>query len=250
MPSQFQLRDLLNHAIIGCVITFLFFLFFFLLFPTAWSRTAFDWNLIRANVSDVILLPALLVVVYVIGAIVPSWSSLALFGRPKDVIYRTLSTVRICAVGNSEDSPQRDALARLFLYRVAGRFHACEDAPDEHYDTLFTLASAYVLTQGQSMQQLDVERHFVLMHFNSRLCILFSFACLLSLLGLLDSLMARLGATPVLNAGPISFFFLSLLFYGVARSSATKAQNNCNHWQKLIIRSFIAIDAAVLEPVS
>jgi len=240
MPSQFQLRDLVNHVIIGCVVIFLFFLFLYLLYPAGWLTTVQEWHSVRAAISDVLLLPTLLILVYVVGAVLPTWSSLALFGTPKSFFFRTLRAVRVCRGNTPQDQPFKNEVKHLFVCKAARQFNIHHENLDEHFEELFALASAYVLSQGQSMQQLDIERHFVLMHFNSRLCSLFFLGFVFSVLGLLGSFLVKFQWVPALGAGTTWFLFLAVLFWAIARASGTKAQNNGNRWQRLIINSFVA----------
>jgi hypothetical protein len=232
VPSQFQLRDLINHVVIGAVILLLLPLFLHLLSPQGWITLAGGWHAVQAEVNVALLLPLLLIITYVIGAMVPGSRSLLLFKEPTSVLVRAL---RVCRIITAPEAPATGLIERLFTQKAAKLF-ASQDT-DPAFDDLFRLAQAVVLTAAPSMEQLDIERHFILMHFNAKLCLLF-FVCML---------IAAFGVLWPPTHGRLTFLVVSALCYAIAWSCGRKAQANQRHWQALIIRSFIVTGLARSE---
>jgi hypothetical protein len=239
MPSQFQLRDLINHAIIGATIVLLSLLLLFLFFPQGWTVTVLKLQSAKNLIGDVVLLPTLLVVVYVIGAIMPSTRSLNLFGEPQDPLHRVLKRFLVTPKKSAESS-QDLVIDHLFLKKAEQQFQVHKEKTDEEWErVLFVLASAFVLKEGNSLQQVDIERHFILMHFNNKLCMLFFSAFLAALVGIIWSLLSMVTPLPWTGIQARYLAFFGAAFYGIARASGTKANQNHEHWRNLIIRSFV-----------
>jgi hypothetical protein len=240
MPSQFQLRDLVNHAIIGATILLLLLLFLFLLYPHGWAVAVIKWQSIKSQVGDVVLLPALLVIVYVVGAVMPSTRSLQLFGEPRHLMHRVLRAFLV-APRMSQKSSQDPLIRQLFLKKAETQFQVHQGKSEEDWErTLFVLASASVLNESASLQQVDIERHFILMHFNSKLCMIFSLACVTTLVGFSWSFLSKIVTSMSWSGiGARYLALLALFFYVIARASGTKASQNHEHWRNLIVRSFV-----------
>jgi hypothetical protein len=240
MPSQFQLRDLINHAIIGATIVLLSLLLLFLFFPHGLAVLVFRFQSIKNLLGDVVLLPTLLVVVYVVGAIMPSTRSLHLFGEPQDLLHRVLKRFLVAPKIRKKESSQDLAIDQLFLKKAEQQFQVHKGKSDEEWErALFVLASASVLKEGTSLQQVDIERHFILMHFNSKLCMLFVLAFLAALVGIALSLLSMVTPLPWTGIQARYLAFFGAVFWLIARASGTKSNQNHEHWRNLIIRSFV-----------
>jgi hypothetical protein len=238
MPPQFQLRDIVIDGIIGSTILLLFVVLLLLFYPPRGTEIATHFQSIKGQVGDAVLVPMLLVVVYVVGATMPSTRSLHPLGEPKHALYRVLRVFRVAP--KMDFAPSDGGVIRdLYLKKGEKEFGIDKEKSDAESETLFVLAQTAVLKENASMQQADIERHFVLMHFNSKLCMLFFAACLLTLVGVGWSLLSVM--TPVCWWG-IRLRFLvptAILFWMIARASGTNAKNNRDHWRNSIIRSFV-----------
>lgn len=238
MPSQFQLRDLVNHLLLGAVVLLLAALFCFLLFPATWAAMIAAWPEAQTKLGAGLLVPISLVIAYTVGATVPS--SALLFGRTDGLLASTLRVLRIIKPADYVEPSIANSLIPEVFHVGAGRFfgalaHGISD------EDLFRLASTRVLEAPSSMQQIDIERHFVLKTFNARLCALFLISCLLSLLAAVLSAVRVLNGYAVPHTQLIASLFLVLLFYSTARASGRKAQQNHSHWRALIMRSFVIL---------
>jgi hypothetical protein len=220
-----------NHIVVGVVAVLLVLLFLYLLDPVDWSKATHSWKLLQEAVNAALLVPIFLILVYVVGAVMPSSSSLDLFGEATGRFSRTFRRLGIIR----EASTQNELIQRLFHEKAAKQFQ------QQSQKELFMLALSSVLMAGPSMEQMDIERHFVLMHFNAKLCALFVLAAALSMLGCVWSGLAVFGLLPMIGSGPKGFALLTFLFYSASRASGTKAQNNNRHWKTLVMRSFVVI---------
>jgi hypothetical protein len=191
-------------------------------------------------------LPTLLIVVYVIGAVVPSTRSLHLFDKSKNYLVRLLQLCRVLPRKFRDEPPQDAAINHLFCQKAEARFSVPNQKIEqtERETALFLLASAAVLSESSSLQQGDIERHFVLMHFNSKLCALFFVCFVVSFFSSAWALLARVSSIPWPGAKPQTLFLLAALFYLLARVSGTKARQNHEHWKNLIVRSFVVMDVS------
>jgi hypothetical protein len=136
MPSQFQLRDLINHAIIGATIVLLSLLLLFLFFPQGWAVMVLKLQAAKNLIGDAVLLPTLLVVVYVVGAIMPSTRSLHLFGEPQDPLHRVLKRFLV-APKKSEKSSQDLVIDQLFLKKAEQQFQVHKRRPTRNGKELY-----------------------------------------------------------------------------------------------------------------
>lgn len=236
MPSQFQLRDLINHLLVGAVALLLAALFCCLLFPVTWERFAANWTALQEKLGAGLLIPTALVVAYTVGAAIPS--SGLLFDDAEPLLQKTLSVLRIIKPYDYIEISKFDsALPQMFSTETKRLFGL--EGREVSDDDLFRLATAHVLSAPTSLQQLDIERHFILKHYNAKLCVFFLAASLLSLVGFLKSTVLALDGVALSDTRILPFFLLVLVFYTTARASGRKAQRNHAHWRALIMRSVL-----------
>jgi hypothetical protein len=170
----------------------------------------------------------------------PSTRSLQLFGEPRHLMHRVLRAFLV-APRMSQKSSQDPLIRQLFLKKAETQFQVHQGKSEEDWErTLFVLASASVLNESASLQQVDIERHFILMHFNSKLCMIFSLACVTTLVGFSWSFLSKIVTSMSWSGiGARYLALLALFFYVIARASGTKASQNHEHWRNLIVRSFV-----------
>lgn len=245
MPSQFHFRDILIHVIVGSVLLILGLLFCWLCLPDQWKLLAAYWLEIRKAVDAILLLPLALIVVYVVGSTVSArgllWDE-PTRGRLTRWANLWLIWSRIARPdGEDYASRKNDELDRIFL-ESARRALALPLVSERD---LFRLAKAHLLSQPQTLQQLDIERHFALRVFNARLCMLFSASTVLAFAALVVSLLQeclfRLEGSPACDG--TRFLQSALLcgaFYLAARSNGRKAQSNHAHYEALVREMFVA----------
>ena len=245
MPSQLHLRDLINHLVIGVVAVLLFLLYFALYCPTQWRGFTEQWHTFHTEVGAPLLVPLILIICYVIGAALPSPRS-----RPSGSndfrLRRFLPGKRECVSPHDHDH----ALAEQLFLEVAGkRFGVPPDDQSERKEQLLHLATASVLSGTTNLEQVDIERHIVLMYFDGKLCLLFFFATVASLIGAGWSLLAMtkpLGLQPR-TVSWVGWALMTVTCYHLSRSCGHKAYRNRAYWRALVTRSFVVGEMNAIE---
>jgi len=257
MPSQFQLRDIVNHVVVGSVVLFLFLLFVFVFYPPLWDTAVCEWHLLKGELGDGLILPLLLTFIYVIGNLTTSSRKAKVYGTPDNWRSEVL-TKPLTLFSDPKDlrMDQSALIKQLFIKRSQEQFGiregdiskpeeqavkaSCHDLKEEYPD-LFDLALAHVLNKNESLRQFDIERHYVLTRFHSKLAILFELASAVSLIGSGLSFLAKVSSIRTAMVSWYVFLSLAVLFYVAARFARAKSEGNYQHWKDLVIRSFITI---------
>lgn len=233
MPSQLQLGDLLNQITVGVVTILLSLLFFASFFPAQWPTVVVQWNALTSTVSAPLLVPLFLIVAYVVGAILPSPRTGQVGPNTTHILPRWLPANR---KAQQSKYPFTEA---LFLEKAGAIFGVRPEHREKERGELLYLATSRVLTSANSLEQVDIERHIVLMFFDRKMCELFFVATIASLFGAVWSLLGMIDWLAKPGIPPAAWIAETVVWFILSWSCGTKANRKHAYWQGLVMRSFV-----------
>jgi hypothetical protein len=251
-PGPLAWRDLVQQVAVGFVVLALALFFSWHLWPAGWAGLlqSLGGPAPRAACGGaaLLLLPAWLALLYVLGAVVPN--PYGMLAPRRSLLGRGMVAARIlspqAASGAALLRPQGSATQRWRAERIAGSFGLrLEELTPEELEDLFRLMVAREMSREASLAQVDIERHFALVHFNARLSMLFflSFAgCLAGLLGRLAALVLPLPWDCGGGAPAVLLALLAAGSYAAAFTCGRRAQGIHRQWHRLVVDAFVARD--------
>lgn len=252
VPAQFQLRDLVNHLMVGIV--FLIVAVAVLTLPTfAPFMPRCGVGLLPQDAATRVLM--LLAVAYAIGSIFPSTTVLRrrfLERRGRGSFFaRAYARLGCWLTGSGAEDPRVAAFARYegdgplmkcFKRGVTQTFGPTGDFPHAGAE-VFVLCRSWLETHAATPAETDIERHYVTMHFNFKLRSIF----ILAILAVLGDVYGH-RQHPLTLESLESLLFL-LTFSILTRAAGITARSNERHYHRLVVESF-AVQAGSLQPAN